>query len=125
MLTLIHTQPQTHTHPHTQHHLVGPAEDGEGENTRGEPCIQDILICNTGSEQKSLGRILHSTVNDHHLREDLTLSEGDLVSGDVEALGSFISGVLLCPPTHPVMTIHVLEDEQEAREMGHGLLGQV
>lgn len=124
MLTLIHT--------HSLTSLGQPKmEKGKIPEENHVSRTSSSVTQEVNKNHWAMGRILHSTENDHHLR-DLTLSEGDLVSGNVEALGSFISGLLLCPPTHPVMTIHVLEDgreggrrEKEAREMGHGVFGQV
>lgn len=47
---------------------------------------------------------------------NLTLSEDDFVSRHIEAFCCLLSGLFLRSPTHPVMTIHVLEGQKTKTE---------
>lgn len=114
-------------------HLIRPPKDGERENARREPRVQNIFIydgdrmvlkpfensylkckshrqTDTDSQRRCarIGGLLVSAMQSS-TEINPTLSEGDLVWRHVEALRCFLSGFLRCSATHPVMTIHVLQ----------------
>lgn len=110
-------------------YLIRPSKDGERENARWEPCVQNIFIYNRDRTDLNLqidfkfvkrhtrrpetvrGFFTTITVvqNNSKKKNKSTLSEGNFVCRNIEALRGLLPGFVFWSAAHPVMTVHVLE----------------